>query len=316
MSDIEANKIRNADLSADLVHDLIKERSRERRWKNIRFFLVFFVIVVIAALLGWSKPNDNTKRIGTADGQGYIALIDIDGLISSSDSLLPRLRQAFADKQAKGIILDINSPGGTPVQASIIHDEILKLKTKFKKKVVVVGEDMLTSGAYYIAVSADKIYVNPNTIVGSIGVVMEGFGFNDLLKKVGVDRRAIFSGENKDRLDPFMPEKALDVEKMKVLLEQVHNNFNQAVKEGRHGKLKGDEKSLFSGDFWNGDIAIQLGLVDDLGNLSDVMQKEFNVSRYKNLSSSNSVLMSMLGQVSSTFNLPLASQSLHLMEKL
>jgi protease-4 len=214
MSDIQASKIDNARLSSDLVQDLIKERRRDRFWKNIRFVAgLCLILLVIYLSFGKSQPSVS----GPGDSDKYVSLIRLDGMIGpgegfSAEQIVPLLQEAFADKDAKGVVLDINSGGGTPVQASIIHDEIVKLKKKYKKRVIVVGEDTLASGAYFVAVSADKIYVNPNTVTGSIGVIMEGFGFNDIMKKVGIDRRVYASGVNKDRLDPYLPENQANID--------------------------------------------------------------------------------------------------------
>jgi protease-4 len=181
---------------------------------------------------------------------------------------------------------------------------------------VVVGEDMLASGAYFVAVSGDKIYVNPNTVTGSIGVIMQGFGLTDVIKKIGVERRVYTSGDNKDRLDPFLPATPQDVAKIQSVIDEVHNNFNKTVLEGRKGRLHGDEKEIFSGDFWTGQTALQLGLVDNLGNLSDAMQAEFNVTRFKDYSSSGGMLKSLVSQLGSVLNLPIHGEQRHLLEKI
>ncbi len=317
MSDKETNTLSNAELSADLVRELLKDRRRDRRWRNLRFFAGFFVFVFIV----WSVFSSGHPDTEEGEGTDYVALIRLDGMIApgasfSAEKVVPELRQAFADKNAKGVILDINSGGGTPVQASIIHDEILQLKKKYNKKVVVVGEDTLASGAYFVAVSSDKIYVNPNTVTGSIGVIMEGFGLTDLIKKVGVDRRVYKAGDNKDRLDPFLPESPADIAKIHSVVSEVHTNFSDAVMAGRKGKLQGDPKELFSGDFWTGQTAVKLGLADGFGNLWDVMQSEFHVSRYKNYSGMGGLLKSLANQVGSTLNLPLQREQLGLVAKL
>src|SRR5688572_748262 len=193
----------------EVILELIKEKRSEKRWKNIRFFIL---ILAIAGFIGLFFSNGNGVLMPDEEGRkGYVSLIRLEGLIASgsefsAESVLPVLREAFADQKSKGVILDINSGGGTPVQAAIIHDAILRLKAKYHKKVIVVGEDLLASGAYYVAVSADKIYVNPNTLTGSIGVIMKGFGLPDLIKKLGIERRVYTAGTNKDRLDPFLPE--------------------------------------------------------------------------------------------------------------
>jgi protease-4 len=312
------NSLNEQNITSDLINELIKERRSEKRWKNIRFFIILFFILFIT--MGFIAENNPTLS-GTEDGKGYVALVRLDGMIApgqdfSAETVVPLLHDAFSDTKAKGVILDINSGGGTPVQASIIHDTVLQLKKKYHKKVVVVGEDLLASGAYFVAVSADKIYVNPNTITGSIGVIMKGFGFTDLIKKVGVERRVVTSGSNKDRLDPFLPQTKEDLEKIHQVMSEIHENFDAVVKEGRQGKLQGDMNELFSGDFWSGASALKLGLVDHLGNLSDAMQAEFHVSRYKDYSQSQGILKALLGQVSLSLDKAVASTDLKMLEKI
>ncbi len=316
MADIQTTQ--NPEMHKDLVLDLIKERRSDRRWKNVRFFAGLILVVFFLGMAFFH----NTSIVSLSDEKnGYVAFIRLDGEIApgkefSAEQVMPELKDAFSDEYAKGVVIDINSGGGTPVQASIIHDEILRLKKRYHKKVVVVGEDLLASGAYFVAVSADKIYVNPSSITGSIGVIMQGFGLQDAIKKLGIDRRVITSGANKDRLDPFLPQKPEDITKVKTVIEEVHENFNQAVLEGRHGKLHGDLKELFSGDFWTGTTALKLGLVDGLGNLPDVFQKEFNVSRYRDYTTSNNPFKKLVGQLGSTLDLPLSHADQHLLEKI
>lgn len=306
-----------ASVTADLVKELIKERKSERLWKNIRFFIVILLIGLAAFFLF----NDKQPTLNVAGDKNYVALIRLDGMIAPNESfssqiVLPILKEAFRDADAKGVILVINSGGGTPVQAAIIHDALIQMKNKYHKKVIVVGEDLLASGAYYVAVGADKIYVNPNTITGSIGVIMKSFGFPDAMKKLGIERRVFTAGENKDRLDPFLPQSAEDTTKIKEVINEVHDNFIQVVMEGRKGKLNADPKILFSGDFWSGKTALKLGLVDGLGNLSDVMQNEFHVSRYKDYSETDNMLKALLSQVSMSFNTESLSQNLRVLEKI
>ncbi|OGT38228.1 MAG: hypothetical protein A3F12_03350 [Gammaproteobacteria bacterium RIFCSPHIGHO2_12_FULL_38_14] len=285
-----------------LVQDLLKEKRKDRFWKNIRFFCWFALIAaLIIYIFSQSLP---TSIEGT--GQ-YVALVRLDGLIApgrdiSSDVVIPILREAFEDKNAKGILLDINSPGGTPVQASIIHDAIISFKKKYHKKVIVVGEDSLTSGAYYIAVAADKIYVNPNTITGSIGVIMKGFGFVDAIKKLGIERRVYTVGTSKDRLDPFLPQNEADLKKIEQVMEEVYQNFTQAVLNARKNKLHVEPATLFTGDFWSGQTALKLGLVDNLGNMIDALQNEFQTEKYKEFGGQPAFLRLIGGQLSSMFD--------------
>ncbi|MES2216856.1 MAG: S49 family peptidase [Pseudomonadota bacterium] len=319
MSDTDANKINNMDLTADLVKDLIKERRRDRCWRNLRFFAGFalFLVVVIGFFTS-NSPSMSDSEPGA--GKDYVAMLRLNGIISpdssfSAEQVVPQLRQAFTDKDAKGIILDIDSGGGTPVQAAIIHDEIVKLKKKYHKKVVVIGEDMLASGAYYVAVSGDKIYVNANTITGSIGVIMAGFGFPETIKKIGVERRVYAAGDHKDRLDEFLPVQADDTQKIHNVLDEVHTNFIQVVTAGRQGKLVGDTKEIFSGDFWTGESAVKLGLADGLGNLWDVMQNEFKVSRFKDYTAEGDIIKTLANKMGAMLGLPLRSEQMRLFEK-
>ncbi len=294
-------EIKNNDVTSMLVQDLLKEKRAERRWKNIRFvawFALFvYLIFNIFQLVGAPTPS------GMKGGK-YVALIRLDGMIApgrdfSGEQLIPILQDAFADKNAVGVVLDIDSPGGTPVQASIIHDAIVRLKKKYHKKVVIVGEDMLTSGAYFVAVAGDEIYVNPNTLTGSIGVIMKGFGFVDLIKKIGIERRVYTAGNAKDRLDPFLPQTPSDLQKITQVMSEVHQNFAQAVLEGRKGRLHANASILFTGDFWTGQTALKLGLVDGLGNLTDAMEKEFKTTEYREYSTEPGFLHMLTGQFTS-----------------
>jgi protease-4 len=292
------NNSRNTEqVTSELVRDLINEKKADRRWRNIRFFIVIFILVAMVVML---LPEKSAMTAGEK-GKGHVSLVRLDGMIApgqgfSAEEVLPVLKDAFADKQAKGVVLVINSGGGTPVQASIMHDAIMDYKKKYHKKVVVVGEDLLASGAYYVAVAADKIYVNPNTITGSIGVIMKGFGFPDAMKKVGIERRVYTAGVNKDRLDPFLPQSKEDIAKIRQVIDEIHANFQQVVLEGRQGKLHADSSVLFTGDFWSGPTALKLGLVDALGNLSDVLHVEFDDAHYQEYTEAPSVLKSLMGQ--------------------
>ena len=288
-----------------LVKEILQEKKRDRRWKNIRF-MGWFVLFAYIAISIFSQFRQHSTVVVTP-GKKYAALIRINGMIApgrdlSAEELVPVFQEAFRDRHAEGIIIDINSPGGTPVQASIIHDAIIMFKKKYHKKVVVVGEDLLTSGAYFVAVAADKIYVNPSTLTGSIGVIMKGFGFVGIMKKVGIERRVYTAGNDKDRLDPFLPQSPEDVKKIQEVMNHVHQQFEEAVLQGRSGKLHADPQTLFTGDFWSGETAVQLGLVDGLGNLLDVMETEFKTTNYKEYGNATSLLKLLSDQFSSSFN--------------
>lgn len=298
-------EINEKEISSSLVQDLLKEKRADRRWKNIRFVAWFILIAYLIFSIFGHFGKSSLSSSGAMSK--YTALIRLDGMIApgrefSSQEVIPVLQEAFADKNAAGVVLDINSPGGTPVQAAIIHDAIVKFKKKYNKKVVVVGEDLLTSGAYYVAVSGDKIYVNANTLTGSIGVIMKGFGFVDLMKKLGVERRVYIAGTDKDRLDPFLPQTPEDLAKIKTVIEEVHQNFEQTVLEGRKGRLKADPATLFTGDFWSGQTAVKLGLADNIGNLMDAMQTEFGTTEFKEYGGSSNLLRMVSGQFNSAFD--------------
>lgn len=302
MQDMHSN-----DIASHLAEDILKEKRSDRRWRNFRFLcwfgLFLFIVLELFGYLGISKLD---KKV-LMDKKDQVALINLEGMIApgrafSSYEIVPILKEAFEDKSVKGVIIQINSPGGTPVQASIIHDAIVAYKMKYKKKAVVVGEDLLTSGAYFVAVAADKIYVNPNTITGSIGVIMKGFGFVDLIQKIGVERRVYYQGDQKDRLDPFLPQNPEDVAKIETVMKQVHQNFINAVLAGRKDKLKGDPAKLFNGDFWTGEKARELGLVDEVGNLRDAAMKEFGTTKLKEFGDSNNFIKMLSGQLGSAFD--------------
>lgn len=272
-------------LEQHLVDELLRDRRRDRRWRILRFCVMFFTFIgVIVLLMVAGRPEGGT---GTPPGGRYAAMVRMEGTISPSDGISaarfnPVLADAFADTSAAGVVVVINSPGGTPVQASLIHDRLVQLRKQYpERRLIVVGEDMLTSGAYFIAVAAETIYVNPSSLTGSIGVVARNFGFVEAMKKIGVERRTQTAGERKDQLDPFAPETEADREKLATILTGMHQHFISTVKEGRGEKLRGTDAELFSGDFWLGTRAVELGLVDRLGSLADVLDREFQVSRVR-----------------------------------
>jgi protease-4 len=281
----------NYNISETLIRDLIKNQKRDRFWRNIRFF----VLILLMGSGIFFAFNGLPSQEHVKPDQPYVALVRLDGFISpetpfSAEKVLPQLEAAFSDKKAKGVVLQINSGGGSPVQAEIIEQKILQLKQKFHKKVIVIGEDVLASGAYLVAMGADQVYVNQDTITGSIGVIMEGFGFTDAIKKLGVSRRVYTAGNNKDRLDPFEPVSPQDKEKIMNLLDETHSHFVEVVTTSRGSRLKGDPAELFSGDFWIGSQALKLGLVDGLGNTSDLLPRVFDVSHYVDYSAEPSVI--------------------------
>ncbi len=257
-----------------LMFATLKEQRQARIWRSfIRLaWLVFFVTMVW--LIFRTEGGSATHADKAAP---HTAVVEIRGEIgagqeASSDFLVTSLRAAFEDSGSQGVVLLINSPGGSPVHAGIINDEIRRLREKHKKPVYAVVEDSCASAAYYIAAATDRIFVNKASIVGSIGVLMDGFGFTGLMEKLGVERRLMTAGENKGFLDPFSPQTPQQKAFAQSMLNQVHSQFIEVVKAGRGDRLK-DNPELFSGLFWTGQQAIELGLADQLGSLDFVARE-------------------------------------------
>ena len=254
-----------------LAQDMMRERRSERRWR-IFFRLCWLLLALAVITLTVSSPVG-----GSSKSAPHTALIEVRGEIAadteaSAESLVAALKSAFEDHGAQAVVLRINSPGGSPVQAGIVNDEIRRLKALHKKKVYAVVEDTCASGAYYIAVAADEIYADKASIVGSIGVLMDGFGFTGAMEKVGVDRRLLTAGSNKAMLDPFSPLNDKQVAFAQGMIDQIHAQFIAVVKAGRGDRLK-ETPETFSGLFWNGEQAVEQGLVDHLGNLDYVARE-------------------------------------------
>jgi protease-4 len=252
------------------VATLIEQR-QARRWRNgIR--IAWLVLIAAVIWFGWERgaaPTDVTKP--------HTAVIEIKGEIAaggdaSAEQVVASMRSAFEDSGTQAVVLLINSPGGSPVQAGIINDEIHRLKGKYNKPVYAVVEEMCASAAYYIAAGADKIYVDKASIVGSIGVLMDGFGFTGLMDKLGVERRLLTAGENKGFMDPFSPQTEKQRTYAQSMLDQIHQQFIGVVKAGRGNRLK-ETPETFSGLFWTGQQAIEMGLADQLGNLDYVARE-------------------------------------------
>ena len=270
-------------LEERMIKSLLAEHRSTRRWKNARFIIWLVVAVLFLILISRPMLDDNTAP---PSQEPYASLVKMTGMIMpgadfSASKMIPQLQKAFSDEHAKGVVLLINSPGGSPVQSAIIHDKIEQLKHKYHKTVIVVAEDTLASGAYLVATAADKIYVNADTLTGSIGVIMSGFGFTDTIEKLGITRRVFTAGKNKDRLDPFKKLSPGDADKIKSVLDEVHKNFISFVVKGRGNKLHGSPETLFSGDFWTGSQAVKLGLADETANLWTAMQENFKTSYYR-----------------------------------
>ena len=251
-----------------LVFSSLQEQKAGRRW-GIFFKVLGFVYLtlVLAALVDWGTETSHQER--------HTALIDLTGVIESKGSanaekLIESLQAAFKEKNVAGIVLRINSPGGSPVQAGLINDEIRRLRTAHPgTPLYAVVEDICASGGYYVAVAADQIYVNKASIVGSIGVLMDGFGLTGTMEKVGVDRRLLTAGTNKGFLDPFSPPNPEQMAHARIMLNDIHKQFIDVVKTGRGARLK-ETPDMFSGLMWTGEQSIKLGLADNIGSVDSV----------------------------------------------
>ncbi len=254
-----------------LARELLRQQRSDRRWRI--FFRLAWLGLVVAIAWGLLSQRMHTQT----STKPHTALVEVQGEIAaggeaSAELLVSALKSAFEDAGAQAIVLRINSPGGSPVQAGIVNDEILRLKALHKKKVYAVVEEMCASGAYYIAVAADEIYVDKASLVGSIGVLMDGFGFTGTMEKLGVERRLLTAGENKGMLDPFSPQNERQTAYAQSMINQIHQQFIAVVKQGRGDRLK-ETPETFSGLFWNGEEAIRLGLADKQGNLDFVARE-------------------------------------------
>ncbi|WP_442952746.1 S49 family peptidase [Pelomonas sp. BJYL3] len=258
-------------LLAQFAQDYLRDRRAERRWRTF-FRLLWLSLVLFVFWALFYQPHHVT-----APNTPHTALVEVRGEISadteaSAELMLSALRSAFEDQGAQAVVLRINSPGGSPVQAGIVYDEIQRLKAKHGKKVYAVVEEICASGAYYIAAAADEIFVDKASIVGSIGVLMDGFGFTGLMDKLGIERRLLTAGENKGMLDPYSKENPRQKAYAQAMLDQIHRQFIAVVREGRGDRLK-ETPEMFSGLFWNGEEAVKLGLADGLGNLDFVARE-------------------------------------------
>ena len=260
---------------SSLGQELIKENRRTRRWKILG--RLFFIMLIASIFILPYFMKDKISGV-VSSVKPHAAVISLEGLVMSgaeidADIIISGLQKAFEAKQSKAIILQINSPGGSPVQAERIYDEIIRLKAQYTdKKVVAVIEDIGASAAYYIASAADEIVASKASLVGSIGVIINGFGAVDALEKLGIERRLITAGDNKAMLDPFLPKDEAQEAYMQRIVDQVHEQFIDAVKQGRGDRLA-DRADVFSGLVWNGAEAKELGLVDHIGSMGYALRE-------------------------------------------
>lgn len=253
------------------ARDYLKDRRSERRWR-IFFRLMWFTLFALVVWATVTARNQSSAPTGP-----HTALVEVRGEIApdaeaSAENVVAALRAAFEDEGSQAVVLRFNSPGGSPVQAGLINDEIHRLKALHRKKVYAVIEEACASGAYYIAVAADEIYTDKASVVGSIGVLMDGFGFTGAMEKLGVERRLLTAGEHKGIGDPFSPLTEEQRAYTQMMLDQIHQQFIEVVKEGRGKRLKAGTE-LFTGLYWSGEQALEMGLVDHLGSLDYVARE-------------------------------------------
>ena len=259
------------DLVTKLASAALREQRRARLWSIFFKLLTFaYITFLLITLVDWRGRAEMA-----AGGKKHTAMVELNGLIApgtdaSAEKITASLQAAFKDKNTQGVVVRINSPGGSPVQSQTIYEEMRRLKKKYPEiPLYAVVEDVCASGGYFVAVGADRIFVSKTSIVGSIGVLMNGFGFTGLMDKLGIDRRLITAGENKGMLDPFSPVEPKDVEHAKKLVNDIHQQFIATVREGRGKRLK-ETPDMFSGLIWTGQMSIDLGLADGLGTLDSV----------------------------------------------
>ncbi len=261
-----------------LAFAAVNEQRRSRRWR-IFFIILTFIYLTPLFLLTLEMNDVNVLDKETLSGsKKHTAVVKMTGVIASGEkasakTIIAGLQDAFDDDNTAAVVLEINSPGGSPVQSADIYDAMRRLRAEHEDiPLYVVVSDMAASGGYFVAAAADKIFVNKSSLVGSIGVRMDSFGLVDLIKNIGVERRLLTAGEHKAMLDPFLPEKEDEKRQLQAMLDQVHQHFISAVKAGRGDRLK-DDPQLFSGMIWTGEEAIKLGLVDEYGSTEYVARE-------------------------------------------
>lgn len=287
-----------------LAFAAIKEQKTARRWGIFFKLLTFSYLLAILGIATYPQLKEGISN----GGKPHVAIIDVQGVIAQSDGtnadmVIEGLKDAIKDKNTKGIILNINSPGGSPVQSAYIYDEIRRVKKLHPDLPIysVVG-DICASGGYYIASASDKIFVNPASIIGSIGVIMNGFGFTNVLDKLGVERRLLTAGAHKALLDPFSPVKEQETKHMQTLLDEVHQQFISAVREGRGNRLKEAETpELFSGLVWTGTEGVKLGLADDFGSIDSVAREQFDTEEKVNFTPQEKLMERLAGKFGASF---------------
>ena len=288
------------DAIIELANAGLKEQRRARRWGV--FFKLFFVVYLIIFLIAFVASKNADQLLTT---ERHTALVSLSGIIAdgedaSANNVVAGLRNAFENENSAAVMLQINSPGGSPVQAAYINNEINRLRELHPTKpIYAVISDICASGGVYVAVATDKIFANESSIVGSIGVRMDGFGFVDTIEKLGIERRLLTAGEHKAILDPFSPENPEQKQHVQTMLDNIHKEFIDVVKEGRGDRLS-DDPQLFSGLFWTGTKAMELGLVDGLGSPGYVAREVVGVEEIVDYSYQEDIFQRFAGRIGSS----------------
>jgi protease-4 len=306
MSDTDGSWERK--IVTQLAESSLKEQRRSRRWGIFFKLLTFIYIGAIVFIFGQAsltEINQTEKHTALVELNGVIA----DDKVANADTIITALRDAFENENSAGVILRINSPGGSPVQSGYIYDEILRLREEYPDTpLYAVITDVCASGGYYIAAAADKIYADKASIVGSIGVRMDNFGFVDAMSKLGVERRTLTAGKNKALLDPFLPIDEKTTAHMQVMLTEIHQQFITAVKKGRGDRLDTSVEGLFSGLIWTGEAAVDIGLVDDLASSSYIAREVIGEETIVNYTVKEDLLERFADRLGSTTAQAISSQ--------
>jgi len=280
----------------------VTEQTRARRWGIFFKSLIFVYLFIVLGMAIYPKIKQDLG----VDSKNHTAVIDVTGVIaedkdSNAADIIESLRDAIKDKNTKGIILHSNSPGGSPVQSAYVYEEIRNIKKAHPDlPVYAVVSDICASGCYYIASASDKIFVNPSSLIGSIGVLMDGFGFVDGMQKLGVERRLLTAGAHKAMLDPFSPPKEDETKYMQALLDQVHQQFIGAVKAGRGDRLK-ETPDMFSGLVWTGETGVKLGIADGFGNDDSVAKDIIGAEKLVDFTQQGSLMDKLSGKLGASF---------------
>ena len=283
------------DRLAGAAETFIKQERWSRRWSNLLKLAVIVYIVGSIAILSGQFMSDEPTSTNT-----HVAIVKLQGAImpgspTSADTLNPLLAKAFKNPNSEAVIINANSPGGSPVQSALINDEITRLKTLYKKPVYVVVQDLCASGCYYIAVAADQIYANKGSIIGSIGVRMDALGFTGLMEKLGIENRSMHAGDHKTFINPIGPKDAAGRKFFQErVLERTHQQFIETVRQGRGDRLK-ETKETYTGLVWLGDEAVELGLIDGLGDTGFVQRELLEQTNSRHYEADKSLLEQLMG---------------------